>query len=436
MQDRKHVAWLYSQLPDLVRDGVIPQDSVARLQQRYGDVEQSGRSRAIVLFGILGAALIGGGVILLLAHNWDDLSRATRTVLSFTPMLIGQGLCGWTLARRPDSVAWREGAGTFLTLAIGSSIALVAQTYHLGGSFEDFLLSWALLALPIAYLMRATLPALLYLIAIASWAGMTYPSAWLGIRTVFTRSLSYWGLLALALPWWFLQIREGRYRSQVTLFGWILVLTLPVGYFLTLEDRTIGGLWPVWHSAFWTALFLAGKKWWSDAGSAGQRPLQTVGALGAIGLALALTFEDVWRLHETVHGTTAGLFLAIAWLVASLALWGDSLRRGELSPQTLLGALPLVAGAAYGLAQASPWASVALMNLYVFGLGVGVLSAGVRSQSLGTMNAGMMILSALIFCRFFDSDIGFVARGVAFILIGVGFLTANLVMLRKRGEAK
>ncbi|WP_442753470.1 DUF2157 domain-containing protein [Methylocystis sp. JAN1] len=436
MQDRRHVAWLYSQLPELVRDGVIPQESVDRLHRRFGEIEQSGRSRAVVLFGILGAALIGGGVILLLAHNWDDLSRATRTALSFAPMLVGQGLCGWTLARRPDSVAWREGAGTFLTLAVGSSIALVAQTYHLGGSFEDFLLSWALLALPVAYLMRATLPALLYLIAIAAWAGMTYPSAWLGIRTAFTRGLSYWGLLALALPWWFLQIREGRYRSQVALFGWSLALTMPVGYFLTLEERAIGGFWPVWHSAFWTALFLAGKKWWGDAASSGHRPLQIVGALGALGLALALTFEDVWRIRESAQGINTGLFIAIAWLLASLALWGDSLRRGALSSASLLGALPLIAGAAYGLAPASPWAAVALMNLYVFGLGVGVLSAGVRSHALGTMNAGMMILSALIFCRFFDSDIGFVARGVGFILIGVGFLAANLVMLRKRGEAK
>jgi hypothetical protein len=60
----------------------------------------------------------------------------------------------------------------------------------------------------------------------------------------------------------------------------------------------------------------------------------------------------------------------------------------------------------------------------------------VRSHGLGVMNAGMTILSALILCRFFDADIGFVARGVAFIVIGAGFLLANLMMLRKRGAAQ
>jgi hypothetical protein len=43
----------------------------------------------------------------------------------------------------------------------------------------------------------------------------------------------------------------------------------------------------------------------------------------------------------------------------------------------------------------------------------------------------MLILTAVLVARFFDSDLGFVARGVAFILIGVGFLSANLVMVRK-----
>ncbi|WP_457796879.1 DUF2157 domain-containing protein [Methylocystis sp. S23] len=434
MQDRKYVAWLYGQLPDLVRDGTLDAEAAARLRLRYGDVAQSGKSRAVVLFGVLGAALIGGGIILLLAHNWDDLARATRTALSFAPLLIGQALSGWTLARRPDSAAWREGAGAFHTLAIGSSIALVAQTYHLGGSLEDFLLSWALLGLPVAYVMEATLPAILYLIGITSWAGLSYAAFWHDHGGAF-RSLGYWGLLALAAPWWLLQMREGRYRSKVALFGWVLALTLPIGFFLSIERFSLGYAWQVWHSAFWTTLFLAGAKWWGDAASAGQRPLQTVGALGAVALALALTFEDLWKVHETTGPGAAGLAIVAAWLVAGLLLLADALRRGAVAP-ALLGALPVVTAIGLILAKTSPWAAVALMNLYVLGLGVGVLSAGVRSHGLGAMNAGMTILSALILCRFFDADIGFVARGVAFIVIGAGFLLANLMMLRKRGAAQ
>ncbi len=434
MQDRKYVAWLYGQLPVLEREGALDAGAAARLRAHYGEVAEGGASRAIILFGVLGAALIGGGIILLLAHNWDELGRPIRAALSFAPVLVAQGLAGWALTRRPESRAWREGAGTFLTLAIGSSIALVAQTYHMGGRFEDFLLSWVILGLPVAYLLRATLPAILYLVGVATWAGISSAPGWSEPTLGLGQALGYWGLLALAAPWWLIEMREGRYRPQVALFGWALALTIPVGFAVSLHSLAWSGAWPVWHGALWTTLFLAGARWWGDAASGGQCPLQTVGALGAIGLALVLTFEEPWVAHGG-DPTLAGYVVALAWLAASLALWADALRRREIAAG-LLGALPVVAGAGYALAHTSPWAAVALANLYVFVLGVGVLVAGLRSQGLAMVNAGMMILSALILLRFFDADIGFVARGVAFIVIGAGFLVTNLLLLRKRRAAQ
>jgi len=76
-----------------------------------------------------------------------------------------------------------------------------------------------------------------------------------------------------------------------------------------------------------------------------------------------------------------------------------------------------------------------LFNVYLAVLGVGTLVTGLRGRRLGVVNAGMFVLAALILCRFFDSDLGFLLRGVAFILIGVGFLATNLVLLRWKGES-
>ena len=39
------------------------------------------------------------GIILIIAHNWDDLSRPLRTLLAFAPVLLGQGLV--TVERLP-----------------------------------------------------------------------------------------------------------------------------------------------------------------------------------------------------------------------------------------------------------------------------------------------------------------------------------------------
>ena len=50
---------------------------------------------------------------------------------------------------------------------------------------------------------------------------------------------------------------------------------------------------------------------------------------------------------------------------------------------------------------------------------------------IGTVNAGMIILGALIVARFFDVDMGFVVRGIAFILLGIGFLATNLILMKR-----
>jgi hypothetical protein len=80
--------------------------------------------------------------------------------------------------------------------------------------------------------------------------------------------------------------------------------------------------------------------------------------------------------------------------------------------------------------------AAALFDLFLFALGIGTLVIGLRGRRLGVVNAGMLVLAAVILCRFFDRDLGFVLRGVAFILIGVGFLVTNLVLLRWKGAVK
>ena len=48
---------------------------------------------------------------------------------------------------------------------------------------------------------------------------------------------------------------------------------------------------------------------------------------------------------------------------------------------------------------------------------------------------GVPFFFALILLRFFDEDLGFVFRGVVFVLLGLAFLVVNLVLARKKGAA-
>ena len=72
--NQKAIRWLYDELPRLVAQGVLTPDTETRLRAHYGPLEAPRPARlAVIVFGVLGALLIGAGVILVLAHNWEDL---------------------------------------------------------------------------------------------------------------------------------------------------------------------------------------------------------------------------------------------------------------------------------------------------------------------------------------------------------------------------
>ncbi|MEJ2321867.1 MAG: DUF2157 domain-containing protein [Gammaproteobacteria bacterium] len=436
MKSRAHLSWLYRELPELVGQGVIRPEVAERLREHYGEPEMAGGSakqRAIVLFSILGALLIGGGVILLLAHNWDVLSRPLRAAIAVAPLAVAAMLGAWLLWTRNSGVAWREGVGTAQTLAIGASIALVSQTYNMGGSFDDYMLTWSLLALPVAYLLRATLPALLYLVGIAVWAGSV---AHLGLR-----GLWYFPLLAAVLPFIWLASQPERYHPRALLLTWFLAVTASFGVADALRPAYVPlEIWPLLFGSLFALLYLAGARWWSDASSAWQRPLQTVGALGIVGLCLVLSFYDVWDAGEWSprRDEVAAMHLLVIALIplAAVLLWIAAWRHKGWSDIMLGGVTPLALAGWLAAVNGGVLLSTILFNLYLLVLGTGTLVAGLRSRRLASINAGMAVLSAVILCRFFDSEISFIIRGLAIIAIGLSFLVVNMLILRRKPEGE
>ena len=70
--NKRGIQRLYEELPGLVAQGVLTSEAEARLRAHYGPAEPARPARlAVIIFSVLGALLIGAGIILLLGHNWD-----------------------------------------------------------------------------------------------------------------------------------------------------------------------------------------------------------------------------------------------------------------------------------------------------------------------------------------------------------------------------
>lgn len=434
MNRQQGIQWLYEELPALISEGVLSTETATRLQQHYGTVPVRQR-RALVLLicSILGAILIGLGIILLFAHNWQALSRPVRTVLAFLPLLAGQLLTGWAIQYRTASAAWREGAATFLCLAIGACIALVGQTYHFPGDMTSFLLVWIVLGLPLVYLVPASLPAALAWIALTFWVSYA--------RQQWGHAALFWLLAAVPIPYLWGTLRHNPYGQRAVLLSWVLALCLSIAVGITLEHR-LPGLWIVVYTGMFAVFYLLDAYIGDATPAFWQRPWRTVGAGGLAGLSLALTYDEPWRRlgwHDyrtdwqgLAWAAWQDYVLAIGLLVLTLVLLASLSRRQQMG-KVLFGSAPVWAALAYVAVASGVPAQVAMLlfNIYVLILGIGTIRSGIRHGRLGTMNGGLLLVSALIVARFLDVELSFTVRGIVFIALGAAFLGINLMMKRR-----
>ncbi len=427
------VRWLLNELPELVEQGVVNEQAAKRLHDHYLP-HLDGAGTGMRLLVVLGATLIGLGVILLIAHNWPQWTRDTRAVVSFMPLLLGQFLAAWTLLYRPRSLSWCEGSASFLFLSIGACIGLIEQTYHLGTKdYAGFLLTWILLGLPLVYLLRSATALLM------AWAGL------IGFAMVaqqqWGQALLFWPLWLAGIPFLIQQLRRAPWGLRSQLLSWAACLTLLCGAAASLE-RSVPGLWIVFYATLLSGIYLTHYRWLRTAPDVLRSPFQIVGVGGIVLLSMWLTIDWPWQ-------RVGGDYLRSSWayrefaglidylMIAVLMVWWLGLIRRVLRRrewlQFLYAVFPLLVTPMYGLAAYSQdvLLMTLAMNAYLFMLGTMTLRDGMRRNSAVSLNLGLAILCSLLLMRFFDSDLPFTIRGVVFVAIGVGFLATN-AWLRRR----
>ncbi|MEL6192313.1 MAG: DUF2157 domain-containing protein [Bacteroidota bacterium] len=417
-------------LTELIEAGLISEDTAARIREYYGRKLAPATNRLFIVFGVLGALLVGLGIILIIAHNWDNLSRSIKTVFAFLPMLIGQGLCAYTLLKKKESISWRESSTVFLFLAVGSSISLVSQIYNIPGNISSFILSWMLLCLPLVYIMRSSITSLMYLIGITYYAMETGYGSGADFQTYL-----YWPLLMLMLPHYYLLYKHKPESNFMILHNWLVPISLL--FVLPTIIIDMSELMLLGYVSLLGLFYLIGETSFFAQQKIRSAGYTVIGSLGTIGIMMGLSFDEFWRelaerdfpLNELVIAPEFYLTVLITLLAIGLLYY---LQKGKgldsLKPMrvTFLLFIPI-----FIIGMYSPVA-VWLVNLLVFAIGILTIRDGAQRDHLGILNYGLLIITILIICRFFDTNLSFVVRGLLFVAVGAGFFATNNWMLKKR----
>jgi|KBSMisStaDraftv2_1062788.scaffolds.fasta_scaffold00408_12 uncharacterized membrane protein len=419
------------EISELQNAGVIDAETADRIQAHYERKQEAGAGKLVLVLGLLGALLVGSGVILLLAHNWDELNKITKTIVAFLPLALGQSLCIFTLLKKKESALWREASAILLFSGIGACMAIISQVYHINGSLPSFLLTWMLLSLPLVYLMPSSVSALFYLVGISwyacekgySFSGSAHPP------------YLYWGLLLLLAPHYYKYFGKASQQTYFLFLNWFLGLSITI----CLGSFSVGSGSTSWlaYTSLFSLLILLGKLNALNKRGFFTNPFHSIGTVGSFFVLFSWSFEWMWHGYNKTQGQSIQpgfmLVFSIVSILISIALYFMLRKKSLLSPGWMSCLVFLISAV---ILKDNYRLGLLLVNGWILYLGIYYIRRGSQENNMPVLNFGLLIILVLAICRFFDNEIPFVWRGLFFLVAGIGFFVANYLMFRKRSSLK
>ncbi len=436
MRERAFLQRLQSERPGWVARGwvtpgnarAILDDAAARAGTPAGFLSSA--------LGVLGAVLLGAGVITFFAANWGVIPKAGKLALLFGAMWVAYAAAGWMLSR---GGAPRAGQALLLlgVILFGANIMLIAQIYHIDAHYPDGVLTWALGALLAAWLLESQ-PAMVAALALATlWTAM---EGFDFDRTLHWPYLLFWAAALVPV----LRARW-EFALRVALAGLLLwsAQALPS---LPLWGRfALAGLTQVYFLAY-LALFLSSFVLERREALAWTAPaLRRFAGFAALGALYVLTFPGISDFDETFGAKPraevplavwAALSFALMAVVAGLALLAARQAPPEAARRlrwgwALLGTVCALIAANLLLPPLRDFVPI-LFNLVFFGGLAWIIAAASERGDKGTVNMAFAFFAVGIVSRYLDTFWTLLGRSYFFMGGGLLLLVAGYLLERQR----
>ncbi len=417
-------------LEELVHAGILNQPTAEAIHQYYlfkkGD-EQS--SRLTYIISIAGVVLVSLGLILIIGYNWDQIPKLIKLIVAFIPLFIGYALGVYTLLKRPNENLWNEISAVAILFGIGIAMALISQIYNIESQLSDFLKWWLILSIPLIYIFKAGFCSLLI------WGGIT----WFLTATTGKINLPHtlWSLLFIvsgSIPY-FLEIRKPKLQLAWSWHHWLIpfvliIFTFSLAPYSCNRMRVIHFLGLFFIFNWFRNLDILKEKLWVQA-------YYVYAFIGVWVLAFVYSFKGFWSSVDHGFGDCfngSGLVISLTFMGLFLLALIDSFRKKSLQFSDLLDfkwmifiliLLTVLGSEALNLSR------LAANILILTGSGL-TIYRGIKEEKLGKLNLGLVILAIWIICRFFETDISFVWRGVIFIALGILCFYLNSSLLKRK----
>lgn len=408
------IRWFLEELPKLRESGVITPAIEEDLKSYYTNrlaAVPSPQKYFLLALSIIGGLLITAGTILIFNYNWDLLGKTLQIIVSFIPLTAAFVLSVYTLLKG-RSQAWKECSALATAGGAAVVIALLSQIYHVGGDFQDFMMLILFFCIPLIYIFNSVSLTAVYsafLFSQCPWGRSEIISF---VLLCAIQPMILYHLLKADSPY----LKAMRYISMVgVVFG------------LVSFDET-GPL--AWFTAI-SLFFLAGLRVYERKESMWWNPwlifsfIYLTIMLGAASCSGSVRRIDFLGMN---HAVTNYLFLGLLLVAFALLLVGDALKKQITLERNLLVVTIFTA------CFAGTLGFQLMMNILLALFGFVFVKNGFTRRSMLAFNAGFIMFATLLVLRFFDFGLEVLPRAGAFILLGIGFIAANIILSRRMAK--
>lgn len=421
---------------DWIAKGLLSDVQAARILEFERDRAGSGVPYFTAALSIMGALLLGAGIITFFAANWDHLPKLGKLAILFGSMWLAYAVTAF-LTREDRYPKLGEAILLLAVILFGANIWLIAQTYHIASHYPNGVLIWAAGAMLAAWLVRSEPSAV---------AGAALAVLWTGMESFgFDRPL-HWPYLILWLLLTALALRAGwRVAMHVQMAGLLLWSAFSLFEFAARIQGAASLLAQIYFLAYLAVLVAAMIAQRSLRIAQTAQVVRRYAAFGAASAAFLLSFPD---LHADMARYFANASPGQTWiwrsatfaalvLVALLAALHRRVTANEARPAHLdwgwallaLAAL-LVAVTAMGV-ETRPLGAIGFNLLYFAGL-IWLVYVGVEAQDRKLVNYAFFFLAVGLLARYLDTFWTLLGRSYFFMAGGALLLVGGYLLERGR----
>lgn len=213
--------WLKQELEVWKQEGIVSEGQAEKLREKYrlSEIEEKdSAAKLITVISVIGALLIGGGVILLIASNWQTIPKPVKLFVIFATILTVNHTGYYLRYTRGNYPKVGLALISLGSLLFGAGIWLVAQTYNITSRYHSGVLFWSLGVLPVAWPLGS------HSILVLAAGLLSFWTVWKSVD-ISTPNFLYPVLMASAiLPLCYTQ------KSRVAMFISLIGLLLWLGF--------------------------------------------------------------------------------------------------------------------------------------------------------------------------------------------------------------